>query len=169
MASGRGKIISLRATALNHVSISASDLEESARFYEEVFGLERLPTPTFGNPVVWLRLGNVQLHLFERGGHEAPRFHHIGLEVDDFEAFYMRLTELGIRDSDSLGPVRELPSGEVQMYLRDPGGNLVEIDWPDARTLDRAIVTDLRKLADEQAQAAGAERASLFTGRSGRV
>ena len=36
------------------------------------------------------------------------------------------------------------------MYLRDPGGNLVEIDWPDASTLDRSIVTDLRKLADEQ-------------------
>ena len=43
------------------------------------------------------------------------------------------------------------------MYLRDPGGNLVEIDWPDARTLDRSIVTDLRKLADDQPQAAGAE------------
>jgi len=166
MASGRGKIVPLRATALNHVSISARDLEESARFYEEVFGLERLPTPTFGNPVVWLRLGDVQLHLFERGEHEAPRFHHLGLEVDDFEAFYLRLTELGIRDSDSLGPVRELPSGEVQMYLRDPGGNLVEIDWPDARTLDRTIVADLRRLSDEQPQVPGAERASLFTGRT---
>jgi catechol 2,3-dioxygenase-like lactoylglutathione lyase family enzyme len=169
MASGRGKIVSLRATALNHVSISAHDLEESARFYEDVFGLERLPTPTFGNPVVWLRLGDGQLHLFQRGEQEAPRFHHIGLEVDDFEAFYLRLTELGIRDSDSLGPVRELPSGEVQMYLRDPGGNLLEIDWPDARTLDRTIVTDLRKLADDQVQAAGAERASLFTGHPGRT
>ena len=166
MASGRGKIVSLRATALNHVSISARNLEESARFYEEVFGLERLPTPTFGNPVLWLRLGDVQLHLFERGAHEAPRFHHIGLEVDDFEAFYLRLTELGIRDSDSLGPIRELPSGEVQMYLRDPGGNLVEIDWPDAKTIDRSIVADLRRLADDQPQAADAEGASLFTGRT---
>jgi catechol 2,3-dioxygenase-like lactoylglutathione lyase family enzyme len=162
MASGRGKIDPVRATGLNHVSISARDLDESARFYEELFGLERLPTPTFGNPVVWFRLGDGQLHLFERDEHEAPLFHHIGLEVDDFEAFYLRLTELGIRDSDSLGPIRELPSGEVQMYLRDPGGNLVEIDWPDASTLDRAIITDVRKLADDQAQAPGAENASLF-------
>ena len=166
MTSGRGKIVPLRATALNHVSISAGDLEESARFYEQVFGLERLPTPTFGNPVIWFRLGDGQLHLFQRVAAEAPAFHHFGLEVDDFEAFYLRLTELGIRDSDSLGPIRELPSGEVQMYLRDPGGNLVEIDWPDARTLDRAIITDLRKLADDQPQAAGAENASLFTARS---
>jgi len=156
----------VRATGLNHVSISARDLEKSARFYEELFGLERLPTPTFGNPVIWLRLGDGQLHLFQRGEDEAPRFHHIGLEVDDFEAFYLRLTELGLRDSGSLGPIRELPSGEVQMYLRDPGGNLVEIDWPDASTLDRTIVTDLRKLADDQPQAAGAENASLFTKRT---
>ena len=27
--------------------------------------------------------------------------------------------------------VRELNDGSVQMYLRDPAGNLVEIDWPD--------------------------------------
>ena len=155
----------MRATGINHISISARDLEESARFYEDVFGLERLPTPTFGNPVVWLRLGDGQLHLFERSAAEAPPFHHFGVEVDDFEAFYLRLTELGIRDSDTLGPIRELPSGEVQMYLRDPGGNLVEIDWPDVRTLDRSIVTDLRRLADDQPQAAGADRASLFTAR----
>ena len=156
----------MRATGLNHVSISARDLEESARFYEEVFGLERLPTPTFDNRVIWFRLGNGQLHLFQQRDDEAPRNHHFGLEVDDFEAFYLRLTELGIRDSATLGPIRELPSGNVQLYLRDPGGNLVEIDWPDASTLDRTIVSDLRKLADDQPQAAGAEHASLFTARA---
>ena len=156
----------MRATGFNHVSISARDLEESARFYEELFGLERLPTLTFSTPVVWLRLGDQQLHLFEQREGEAPQLHHFGLEVDDFEAFYLRLTELGIRDSDSLGPIRELPSGEVQMYLRDPGGNLVEIDWPDVGTLDRTVVTDLRRLADDQPQAAGAEHASLFATRT---
>ena len=155
----------MRATGLNHVSISARDLEESARFYEEVFGLERLQTPTFHVPVVWLRLGDRQLHLFQQPEGEAPRAHHIGIEVDDFEAFYVRLTELGIRDSDTIGPIRELPSGEVQLYLRDPGGNLVEIDWPDASTLDRSIITDLGRLADELPQAPGAEHASLFAGR----
>jgi catechol 2,3-dioxygenase-like lactoylglutathione lyase family enzyme len=150
------------------VSISARDVEESARFYEELFGLERLPTPTFSVPVVWLRVGERQLHLFQQREGETPQFHHIGLEVDDFEAFYVRIGELGIRDRAWFSSIYELPSGEVQMYLRDPGGNLVEIDWPDARTLDRAIVTDLRRLADDCEQAPGAERASLFNpGRTG--
>jgi catechol 2,3-dioxygenase-like lactoylglutathione lyase family enzyme len=166
MASARGKIGRVRATALNHVSISARDLEESARFYEELFGLERLPTPTFSVPVVWLRVGDRQLHLFQQREGEPPQFHHIGLEVDDFEAFYLRVGELGIRDPAWFSSIYELPSGEVQMYLRDPGGNLVEIDWPDARTLDPAIVTDLRRLADDCTQAAGAERASLFMART---
>ena len=46
------------------MSIAAADLEESTRFYEEVFGMERIPTPTFADPVQWLRVGDLQLHLF---------------------------------------------------------------------------------------------------------
>lgn len=156
----------MRAVGLNHVSVPARDLEESARFYEEVFGLERLPTPTFSVEVVWFQLGDGQLHLFEQGENEPTRFHHFGVEVDDFEAFYVRLGELGMRDRAWVSSIYELPSGEVQLYLRDPTGNLVEIDWPDSATLDQSVVTDLRRLADDVPQRPGAARASLFTGRS---
>ena len=155
----------MRAVGLNHVSVSARDLETSARFYEELLGMERLTSPTFSVPVVWLRLGDVQLHLFEQVGGAAPQFHHFGIEVDDFEAVYRRAQELGIRDPAWTSSIYELPSGEVQLYLRDPGGNLVEIVWPDASTLDRSVVTDLRRLADDVPQRAGSEAASLFTRR----
>ena len=130
----------MRATALNHVSISLRD----SRSRTLLRGGLRPGAPADAHvryPVDWFGLGDGQLHLFQRGEDEAPQYHHFGVEVDDFEAFYLRLTELGIRDAASLGEIRELPSGEVQMYLRDPGGNLVEIDWPDARTLERQIVT----------------------------
>jgi lactoylglutathione lyase len=155
----------VRALALNHVSIPARNLEESARFYESLFGLERLPTPTFSIEVIWLRLGQTQLHLFQQGENAATRFHHFAIEVDDFEAFYVRLGDLGIRDPAWLSSIYELPSGEVQLYLRDPAGNLVEIVWPDSSTLDRSVVTDLRRLAEDIAQRPGSERASLFTHR----
>ena len=57
---------------LNHVSISAVDLEESTRFYEDVFGMQRIPTPAFkATSVQWLRVGDLQLHLFDRDV-EAP-------------------------------------------------------------------------------------------------
>jgi lactoylglutathione lyase len=155
----------VRAVALNHVSIPARDLEESARFYEALFGLERLPTPTFSVDVIWMRLGDAQLHLFQQGDNGVTRFHHFGVEVDEFEAFYVRLGELGIRDPAWISSIYELPGGEVQLYLRDPTGNLVEIVWPDAGTLDRTVVTDLRRLADDVPQRPGAELATLFAHR----
>jgi lactoylglutathione lyase len=154
----------VRALRFNHVSIHADDLEESARFYERVFDLERLPTPTFGDTtVLWLAVGEQQLHLFTRET-GPPRYHHFGIEVDDFETVYLRAKELGVLESTTfgLGAVRELPDGAVQMYLRDPAGNLVEVVWPDASTLDRSVFTDLTRLADEVEQTPGSERATLF-------
>lgn len=157
----------MRALRLNHVSIHADDLEESARFYERVFGLERLPTPRFQDTtVVWLRLGDQQLHLFTRET-GPPRYHHFGLEVDDFEAVYREAKELGALDPQAFGrsAVRELPDGSVQMYLRDPAGNLVEVVWPDVSTLDRELFEDLTRLADHVEQRPEAEEATLFLAR----
>ena len=120
----------MRALRINHVSIKADDLEESARFYEDLFGMERIPTPKFPDgPVLWLRLGDQQLHLFERDT-PAPMYHHLAFDVDDFEAVYRKARELGLLDAETWGDqIREHPAGWVQMYLRDPAGNLVEIDW----------------------------------------
>ena len=51
----------------------------------------------------------------------------------------------------------------MQFYLRDPAGNLVEIDWPDVTTLEHAwIVSDLKKLDDDVPQTGDALRATLF-------
>src|SRR5437588_1330047 len=79
----------MRATSFNHVSIHAQRLEDSVRFYEEIFGMEKIPTYNFAFPVQYLRLGDLQLHLFERES-PAPVYHHIGINVDDFEAAYRR-------------------------------------------------------------------------------
>ena len=84
-------------TQLNHVSIHADDIEESAEFYHELFGMERVPSPNFEVEVYWLRCGDLQIHLFDRDV-PAPQFHHIGLEVDDFEEVYHRAKEMDILD-----------------------------------------------------------------------
>lgn len=153
----------MRATGFNHVSIHARNLEESVRFYVEVLGMEPIPTYNFAFPVQYLRLGDLQLHLFERDS-DAPRFHHIGINVDDFEGAYLRAKELGILERESFfEDMYELPDGSVQMYLRDPAGNLVELDWPDVSTLDRTVVTEIARLADERPQSAEALRARLYT------
>jgi lactoylglutathione lyase len=152
----------MRATRLNHISIHAIDMEESLRFYTEVLGMEQLPSPDFEQRVEWLRIGEQQLHLF-LSEVPAPQLHHLGLDVDDFEAAYVMARERGLLDDDTFAPtVRQLNDGSVQMYLRDPAGNLVEIDWPDVTTLDRTVVTDIRHVRDERPQSARAMRARLY-------
>jgi lactoylglutathione lyase len=152
----------LEATGLNHVSINAIDLDESVGFYETVFGMERIPTYTFAFPTQYMRLGDLQLHIFERPT-AAPVYHHIGINVDDFEAAYLRVRELEILDTGAFfSSIYELPDGSVQLYIRDPAGNLIELDWPDVKTLDREVFGELPKLGDEVEQAAASDGATLY-------
>jgi lactoylglutathione lyase len=142
----------MRATRFTHVSIHAYDLEESMRFYVDVLGMRRVPSPDFDQ----------QLHLF-LSQDPAPHYHHIGLDVDDFESAYRLASERGLFDGDAFGAeVRELIDGAVQLYLRDPAGNLVEVNWPDVSTLDRSVVTNIVRIEDERPQSDDARRASLY-------
>lgn len=156
------KANTLRATSFNHVSVPAESLARSVAFYTEVFGMEGIPSPVFHQPTAWFRLGDQELHLFERDT-PSPRFQHFSLNVDDFEAVYLKVMALGIEDRESWsGHIHELPDGSVQLYLRDPADNLVEVDWPDVTTLDISVVTDIKKLADEVPQTGAAADATLF-------
>ena len=157
----------MKATRINHVSIHAEDMETSVRFYEELFGVDRLPTPQFpGMDVQWLRLGDQQLHIFvaETG---PPQYHHLALDVDDFDAVYAKAREMGLLDPETYGvQLRAHPAGWVQMYIRDPAGNLVEIDWPDVATLDPAIAANVVDIEDQVPQVGDQRIATLYTARS---
>ena len=158
--SARARCVSvgaMRATGFTHVSIHAYDLEESMRFYTDVFGMRRVPEPRLprARRSSGSRSATQQLHLFQRDT-PAPEFHHIGLDVDDFEAAYTR----GAASAGCSTATRGRPTcassttAPLQMYLRDPAGNLVEVNWPDASTLDRSVVTAI----DEHRRRAPAER-----------
>jgi YD repeat-containing protein len=154
----------MAATRINHVSIVADSLDESAGFYEELFGLERLPTARFPEPVLWLRLGEQQLHLFESDQDAPTPRQHVAFEVEDFDAVYARAKAMGILDSRAFGsPLRSHPAGWVQLYLRDPAGNLVEIDWPDVNALSEETRADVLPLESTAEQKGDAGRATLFT------
>ena len=149
----------MRALRINHVSIAAADLEASARFYEEVFSMERIPTPTFDLPVLWLRVGDMQLHLF-LDENPGPARHHLGMTIDDFDAAYEAVKA---RTSATWGyQLVELPSRQVQLYFRDPSDNLIELNWHDADTLDRSRYPELQRIADHISQKDDAEDAVLY-------
>ena len=156
----------MKAVSLNHVSISSVDVEKSVRFYTEIFGMERIDTYTFAFPTQYLRLGDVQLHIFQREQTDAPKFHHIALNVDDLESAWATAVDRGLLDTTAFfSPIYELPDGSVQVYLRDPGGNLVELDWPDVTTLNPEVFGDIPKLADAVPQTDEGMRATLYVGR----
>jgi catechol 2,3-dioxygenase-like lactoylglutathione lyase family enzyme len=147
------------------VSVPAGDLDVSESFYREVFGLERIPAPNFGFEVRWLRLGDLQLHLQTMDA-EAPRltYQHFGIEVDDFGLAYKILRDKGAFETGTrYADLWLLPGGEVQMFVRDPFLNLIEVDCRDIATVDRSIFDEhLRVLEDEQPQSTGDLAATLF-------
>ncbi len=147
----------MNATGFTHTSVHAHDLDESVRFYKELFGMEEIPAPDFPFPVRWLRLGDLQLHLFQSED-PAPKGHHFGVDVDDFEAMYVKVGKMDVREKEGyFSYLYEIPDGAVQMYLRDPAGNMVEVNWPDASTLDRSVVTEeIHKIEPKTAESAKA-------------
>jgi lactoylglutathione lyase len=150
---------------LNHVSVIANDLEVSLRFYVDELGLEQLPTPNFAFPVVWLAAGSGQLHLFTRGG-GPPSHAHFALEISDFMPLYRRMKEIGALDHETFGNcMYELPDGGIQMYVRDPAGNLVELDHPDASTIPQDEVPEYMRLSDLGPQDGEAARSTLWHAR----
>lgn len=113
---------------INHVSINARDLQESVDFYVDLLGAEPIDTPNFGIPVQWLALGRTQLHLFEKDM-QPTSHHHLGITVEDVEPVYRAAERRDAFDDEAFGNrLIELPGDVVQLYVRDPAGNLVEID-----------------------------------------
>jgi catechol 2,3-dioxygenase-like lactoylglutathione lyase family enzyme len=147
--------------SLNHVALSATDLERSTRFYEQLFGCERLHTPDVGFPTAWLSLGDRQLHLFQRET-AVPPLHHFAVAVDDFAEACRRAERLGAFEGAPYGrEAYRLPDGTVQLFLRDPDGHLVEVDGaPGAGEAEGVRIVPL---ADLRPQDGERTRATLFT------
>src|SRR3954453_17178315 len=133
---------------INHVSVNALDLQESVDFYVDLLGAEPIATPNFGIPVQWLALGRTQLHLFERDLTPTAQ-NHFGITVDDLEPVYRAPKRRNAFDDDAFkNRLVELPGDVVQLYVRDPAGNLVEIDYDGVDRLPDDMRAVLKQLWD---------------------
>jgi len=133
---------------INHVSVNAQNLQESVDFYVDLLGAELLTTPNFGLPVQWLALGRTQLHLFERDLTPTSH-HHFGITVDDLEPVYRAAERRGAFDDQAFkNHLVELPGDVVQLYVRDPANNLVEIDCQGVDKLPDDLRGRLKSLWD---------------------
>ena len=135
------------ATYLRHATLVVDDLEQACDFYEKELGLEPLPTFNLDFPAQFYRLNDLQqIHVTE--WEDSPSFRgHICLQIDDFNAAFYRFKKLGVIDVQPWGNVRRLPDGSMQMFVRDPSGNLVELSCPREVAVDDEIFKD--DLVDE--------------------
>lgn len=154
----------MKATRINHLAISTTDIEASLEFYRGIFGLEDIPTYNFGIPCQYLRLGpKQQLHIFQVPDESVPLRQHFAMDVDDFMSVYKEAKKRGVLDFEGFDNcIYELPDGGVQMYLRDPGGNLVEVDCPDINMLDVDEIPEMKRLADKNPQTGENLLATLY-------
>ncbi|MEE3715620.1 VOC family protein [Tumidithrix elongata RA019] len=114
--------------AIDHIQVTSTpDLEDAMRFfYGQVLGLSELPKPVALKAVAgaWYQLGNTQVHIAtEPEIYNAETRRHIGFQVEDLEAFRQHLQSLAVE----IIPDRQPIEGCDRFYLRDPGGNRLEI------------------------------------------
>jgi catechol 2,3-dioxygenase-like lactoylglutathione lyase family enzyme len=74
----------MSATGFTHATVHAHDLDESARFYKELFGMENILTPDFTSfSVRWLRVGcSFTSSSAKRRRPQVPRLKDQGLQIE---------------------------------------------------------------------------------------
>jgi catechol 2,3-dioxygenase-like lactoylglutathione lyase family enzyme len=114
---------------INHVNVVVpKPLEEAAkRFYGSVLGLREIPKPieSQGRGGAWYELGSVQLHLSVRAeaGNGVTAKGHVCYTVADVASAAECLRAAGIEIIPDDQPI----AGKPRFYVRDPGGNLIEL------------------------------------------
>ena len=118
----------MNLAGVHHVSLNVGDVDAAGRFYLEVLGLEQIERPDFGFPGLWIQAGDTQIHLIEEQGHRAPEGQHFAFQVADIESTITELRGRGVEVSDSM----DIPGAGTQAFLKDPSGNLIELNQPSA-------------------------------------
>jgi catechol-2,3-dioxygenase len=129
------RTISRMATlGLHHFNLRAQPelLEKLRDFYCNVVGLAVGHRPPFNIPGYWLYAGEQPvLHMSEaaagdvRATHTATTFDHVAFNCTDRAGFEARLARLGIQ----YRTVRVPHTNQVQLFVRDPAGNGVELNF----------------------------------------
>ena len=114
--------------SLHHVNVTVPrSLEAAARhFYGEVMGIPEVPKPesSRGRGGAWYQLGPIQLHLSVEDVEDASLSkRHVCYTVADLAAAEERFRDAGVEIVPDDMPV----PGWSRFYVRDPGGNRLEI------------------------------------------
>jgi len=136
---------------IQHVNVNVDDLDAAIPFYRDVLGLPLDETPDQGFRCQFFKIGPTQqIHMNEMRDERQFRGHFC-LVVPDFMAVFARAKAANVIDLAPWGKVRQLPNGKMQMFVRDPSGNLIEIANTSNESIDLAIFRDdIDKLVEPQ-------------------
>lgn len=129
----------MRVNALDHVNIIVADLDGTARYYAELFGLERrnAPPPLTPANAQWMydAAGRAVIHInsldcprtYDRevGSGATGAVHHVALNCSGYEEMITRLREQ--RRHHQLNEVTAV--GLKQIFTLDPNGVLLELNF----------------------------------------
>lgn len=114
-------------TALHHVNVTVPpELETAAKeFYGSVLGLKQVPKPAAARQNgAWYQIGDNQLHLSVEDEERGPlSSRHVCFHVSDLSEAETRFRAAGVEIISDPRPV----TGSSRFYVRDPGGNQLEI------------------------------------------
>lgn len=127
--------MTISVASLQHVNVRVGPAVEAAakEFYGRLLGLQEMPKPEDARARggAWYQIGNVQLHLSrDRDADNEGSKRHFCLQVDELEAARQHLASGGVEILPDEQPIE----GQPRFYVRDPGGNLIEIAGPDRVT-----------------------------------
>ena len=114
-------------TSLHHVNVTVPpELEVATKhFYREVVGLKQVPKPATARQTgAWYQIGENQLHLSVEAEERGPlSSRHVCFHVSDSADAEKKFRDAGV---EIIPDARPIP-GTLRFYVRDPGGNQLEI------------------------------------------
>ena len=161
--------------ALNHISLRTTDLEATRAFYVDLLGLQEGPRPEFPFPGYWLYQGptdayaNAAVHLIgidprDPSGLEgylgdrdeallrgSGAVDHVAFFATGLAPMRATLARLGMAAQE-----RSVPGiGLHQVFVNDPNGIVVELNYPAAEALAATVATAVAATVAVAASAAG--------------